>query len=163
MQMPPNANIPPQWLAGIENGKMAIVFPSWSRKDVLSYLIIMDMASKELVCECEGFRIRGDCHHVRLLAFCCAGPRHKKKGMQPTSLDAWKSIKDDLGPKRKTVLEALTKLGEASDKQLAQALGWAINRITPRRGELVQIGLVDFSREQVDVRTNRTEIVWRAV
>ncbi len=163
VQMPPNANIPYEWQVGSENGKLAIVVPSWGQMDKTSYVIFMDKRTRELQCECKGFQMNKDCHHVRGLIWFTSGPRHKKKGMQPTSLDAWKSIKDDLGPKRKIVLEALTRLGEASDKQLAQALGWTINRITPRRGELVQIGLVDFSREQVDVKTNRTEIVWRAV
>jgi hypothetical protein len=163
MQMPLNANIPPQWVAAIENGRMAIVFPSWSRENTLSYLIIMDMATRELVCECEGFRVRGDCHHVRGIVWCCAGPRHKNKGMQPSSLDAWKSIQANLGQRQKTVFKALQEIGEASNKQISKLLGWPINTITPRVLELRNMGLVDFSREQVDLKTNRTEIVWRAV
>jgi hypothetical protein len=163
VQMPPNANIPYEWQVGSENGQLAIVFPSWSQTDKTSYLILMDKQTRELRCECEGFRFRGDCHHVRLLAFCCAGRRHRKKGMQPSSLDAWNSIKEDLMPRQKTVLRTLQEIGEASNKQISKLLGWPINTITPRVLELRNMGLVDFSREQVDLKTNRTEIVWRAV
>ena len=163
MQMPPNANVPYEWQVGSDNGKLAIVVPSWGQSDKTSYLILMDKDSRELKCECKGFEMHHDCHHVRGLIWFCAGPRHKKKGMQPSSLDAWKSIQADLGLKQKTVFKALQEIGEASNKQISRLLGWPINTITPRVLELRKMGLVDFSREQVDLKTNRTEIVWRAV
>jgi len=40
-------------------------------------------------------------------------------------------------------------------------LGWPINTITPRRGELEEMGLVDYAGEQFDSKTQRSEIVWR--
>jgi hypothetical protein len=163
MQMPPNANIPYEWQIGSENGQLAIVVPSWGQSDKTSYLILMDKKTRELRCECKGFEMKGDCHHIRGLIWFTSGPRHKRKGMQPSSLDAWKSIKEDLMPRQKTVLRTLQEIGEASNKQISKLLGWPINTITPRVLELRNMGLVDFSREQVDLKTNRTEIVWRAV
>ena len=137
--------------------------PSWGQSDKTSYVIFMDKNTRELRCECKGFEVNHDCHHVRGLIWFCSGPRHKRKGMQPSSLDAWKSIKENLGQRQKVVFRALQEIGEASNKQISQALGWPINTITPRVLELRHMGLVDFSREQTDLRTNRTEIVWKAV
>ena len=160
MLMPPDANIPYEWQVGSENGKLAIVVPSWSQVDKTSYVVFMDKQTRELQCECKGFQMRHDCHHVRGLIWFCAGRRYKKRGVQPTSLDAWKSIQASLGGKQRAVLEALSKLGEATDRQIADLLGWAINREVPRRGELVNMGAVAFRRERLDVQTNRTVMVW---
>lgn len=164
MQMPPNANIPYEWQIGSDNGKLVIVVPSWGQSDKTSYAIFMDKATRELKCECKGFEINRDCHHVRGLIWFCAGPRHRKKGMQPTSLDAWKSIKDDLGPRQKRVLDTLMELGgQATNKQVAQRMGRPINEETPRMLELRKMGLVDYAKTIVDPETQRSEIVWRAV
>lgn len=35
-------------------------------------------------------------------------------------------------------------MGIASDDDIAQELGWAINRVTPRRNELQKYGFVSF-------------------
>jgi hypothetical protein len=164
MQMPPNANIPYEYQVGFtQDDKLAIVVPSWGQKDKLSYLVLMDRKTRELTCECEGFKRNNECHHVHGIVWWCAGRRHRKRGMQPSSLDAWKSIQADLGQKQRAVLKALQEIGEASNKQISNLLGWPINTITPKVLELRHMGLVDFSREQVDLKTNRTEIVWRAV
>lgn len=37
---------------------------------------------------------------------------------------------------RTSVLKAIIDLKEASDQDIAEYLGWTINRVTPRRGEL---------------------------
>jgi len=51
-------------------------------------------------------------------------------------------------------------MGSASDKELSFALGWPINTITPRRGELEDMGLIECVGEQFDDKTQRHEIVW---
>jgi len=160
MQMPPDANIPYEWQVGSENGKLAIVVPSWSQVDKTSYLILMDKKSRELQCECKGFQMRHDCHHVRGLSWFCKMPR-KRHRVQDTSLEAYRLLtKETLGERQRLVLKALEILGKASDKELAFALGWPINTITPRRGELEEMGLVDYAGEQFDSKTQRHEIVW---
>lgn len=58
----------------------------------------------------------------------------------PTSRWAYEAV--DLGARQAEVAEALRELGEASDLRIAGHLGWSINRVTPRRGELVVLGLV---------------------
>jgi len=39
---------------------------------------------------------------------------------------------------RTSVLKAIIELKEASDQGIAEYLGWTINRVTPRRGELLE-------------------------
>jgi hypothetical protein len=60
------------------------------------------------------------------------------------------------------VAAALGELREASDQELAIQLGWPINCVTPRRGELVELGVV----VRADVRKNalgRLVSFWRLV
>ncbi len=143
---------------------MLIVFPSWSKKDKVSYLVMMNMRTRVLSCECEGFRRTGDCHHVRLLVFCCAGPRKKAHGVQPTSVEAFRALSPEmLGGKQRTVLEVLKECTKASNKEISRVLGWPINCVTPRVKELRELGLVDYAGEQFDWSTQRHEMVWEAV
>jgi len=161
MQMPSDANIPYEWqVGGTQDGKLAIVVPSWSQVDKTSYVIFMDKKTRELSCECKGFQMRHDCHHVRGLAWFCKMPL-KRKGIRATSLEAYRALtKEALGLRQKLVLKALEAMGRASDKELSFALGWPINTITPRRGELEDMGLIECVGEQFDSKTQRHEIVW---
>lgn len=58
-----------------------------------------------------------------------------------TSRSAYKSLKD-LGDKQRVVYEAIKTLGRATNEQLAEHLGWEINRITGRVNELSHYGMV---------------------
>lgn len=58
-----------------------------------------------------------------------------------TSLSAYDGLRD-FGDKQRRVLDAVVQLGVACDRQIADHLGWTINRVTPRRGELVEAGIV---------------------
>jgi len=162
MQMPPDANIPYEWQVGSERNQLAIVVPSWSQVDKTSYVVFMDKETRELKCECKGFQMRGDCHHVRGLSWFCRKPRGR--GVQRTSLDAYRALtKEALGERQKFVFKALETMGRASDKELSFALGWPINTITPRRGELEEMGLIECSGEQLDEKTERHEMIWSVV
>jgi hypothetical protein len=162
--MPLRANIPSEWISGIEEDRMLIVFPSWSKKDKVSYLVIMNMKTRALVCECLGFQHTGDCHHVRLLVFCCAGPRKKSHGVQPTSVEAFRAFTPGmLAERQRMVLKVLEELGKASNKQLSRVLGWPINCVTPRVKELRELALVDYAGEQFDQKTQRHEMIWETV
>lgn len=79
--------------------------------------------------------------------------------VRPTSLEAYDSV--DIGARQREVLNAIRELGAATDKEIARFLGWEINRITPRRGELVAAGLV---KERGVVEQNgRKAITWSVV
>jgi len=83
--------------------------------------------------------------------------------IQTTSIQAWEEIKDNLGPKRKAVYEALRQLGIANDKMIAKFLSWPINTVTPRRGELTDLKLVGVAFTGPDLNTGRKTIYWRCV
>ena len=159
--MPSHANPPHEWQVGSDNGQLLIVMPSRSQIDKTGRLVMMDKETRQLKCECEGFRYRGDCWHVRALVWVVAGPRKRKKGVQPTSLEAFMSIRDELGPKQQIVLKALEIVGHASNKELVTLVGWPINCITPRILELREMGLVEYDSERIDPLTGRSEMVWR--
>ena len=56
-----------------------------------------------------------------------------------------KVLRHGLAKSRRLVLQAIAALckqqGSCCDKQIADYLGWPINRVTPRRGELLQTSL----------------------
>jgi predicted ArsR family transcriptional regulator len=68
-----------------------------------------------------------------------------------------------LSERQQAVLAALMERGEMTDQQLAAHLGWPINCVTPRRGELVEAGLVARSRVEKSPLTMRPVSVWRLV
>lgn len=82
-------------------------------------------------------------------------------GVRQTSLDAYWGLKD-LGEKQKTVLDKIKELGSACNLDLAYALSWPINRVTPRTNELVEMGYVEEAKRAITPRTGRKVIYWRA-
>lgn len=75
-----------------------------------------------------------------------------------TSLFAYKSIVN-LGAKQTTVLEKIEELQPCSNKQIARALGWEINRVTGRVNELCKLGLIKTEHTAVN-DTGRPEKLW---
>jgi hypothetical protein len=59
------------------------------------------------------------------------------------------AIKNKLGPARMKVFEAIFDLRIATDVEIAKRLDWTINRVTPRRKELQQLGLIVHVGEKV--------------
>lgn len=60
-----------------------------------------------------------------------------------TSMMAYEALLDKLGEKQQIVYEAIKELGAATNDQIADHLGWTINRVTGRVTELKKYGLVD--------------------
>lgn len=78
--------------------------------------------------------------------------------MQSTSLQAYASIVPTLGHKQQLILNALKSLGPSTHKEIAVYLGLEINKVTPRVGELVKLGLVqDVGKKEQD---GRKALVW---
>ena len=80
-----------------------------------------------------------------------------------TSLPAYKENKEGKDRCRQVIFTAIRKLGECTDKSLSEHLGWPINRVTPRRGELVTAGLVESAGLRTDPKTNRKVNYWKVV
>lgn len=75
-----------------------------------------------------------------------------------SSLPAYKELGKDRC--RQLVFQAISNIGACNDRQIADHLNWPINRVTPRRGELVQTGHVVQFRKQCDPETGRTVSYW---
>ena len=78
--------------------------------------------------------------------------------VRATSHAAYDLVKPTLGERQTFVLGMLRLLGSATDLELSNHLGWPINKITPRRGELVELGLVE-ARGTVS-QNGRQAITW---
>ncbi len=85
--------------------------------------------------------------------------------IQETSLLAYISIQPELNQKQAEVLRAIQELNEHSgpctDLEIAHHLGWAINRITPRRKELQEQGYISPAGRRLQ-ETGRSAITWVA-
>lgn len=56
-----------------------------------------------------------------------------------TSREAYESVKPNIGAAQTKVLNAIKEIQPCTDVQIGEYLGWAINRITNRRGELFKL------------------------
>jgi hypothetical protein len=70
---------------------------------------------------------------------------------------------DDLGEKQTKVFDVIKRIGPATDRQIARALGWEFHRSAPRRNELVALGLVERSGTTTDPDTSKTVALWQVV
>jgi hypothetical protein len=162
MQMPPDANIPDKWVDETDAVKI-ITVPSWSVKGGI-YHVVMNKATREIRCNCKGFLTRNDCHHVDYLINYCRKPRHPHKiGVQQTSIEAFRSIQKTLSDHQAIVATYVEIHGPVCDREIAEGLGWTINKVTARRNEDVKLGTVEFAGTKLDPQTNRTVMTWRAV
>ena len=81
--------------------------------------------------------------------------------MRQTSILAYRSLtKDKLNEKQQEVLEKIEDLFPICDRQIAESLGWGINRVTPRRGELLTKGKIIEAYTGVDI-TGRKVTFWK--
>jgi len=78
-----------------------------------------------------------------------------------TSLPAYAAAKTNINEKQEAVFKAIEVLGNCNDSQIADLLGWPINRVTPRRGELLQFGLIQHAFRGKDFDTQRTVNFWK--
>jgi len=84
--------------------------------------------------------------------------------VQQTSIDAYRSVIPCLGNKQWAVYVLLYNATcngmDMTDMELGKALHWPVNTITPRRGELVSMGLIVEACVRVNV-TGRRAKAWR--
>jgi len=80
--------------------------------------------------------------------------------IRDTSRAAFDGLQAVLSDRQAAVLAAIKRLGECSDQDIARALGWGINRITGRRGELVTLGHVEEAGRKVN-EFGRPVMTWR--
>lgn len=79
-----------------------------------------------------------------------------------TSRRAYETVKPRLGAKQAQVLEVIRRAGDhgVTDEEISKALGWGINRVTPRRNELVKLGLVVDGGQERPNDSGSSATVW---
>ena len=77
------------------------------------------------------------------------------------SLPAFIDAKKTITKTQITVLDAIKLLGACSDHQISEFLNWPINRVTPRRGELVESNRVKLAFRGKDFTTGRSVNFWQ--
>jgi Mn-dependent DtxR family transcriptional regulator len=83
--------------------------------------------------------------------------------IRKTQVNSLKKLKTTIDGKRKTVYDILTSKGSATNRMIAKALGWDINRVTGRVTELVNLGMVTADGTTYDSDTNRTVTLWKVL
>ena len=82
--------------------------------------------------------------------------------IQDTSLFAYSVATQNRGKKQKEVLDALRFFPDATNAEIAERLGWPVNRVTPRTGELIKMGLIFKVERRTCKATNGTAWSLRA-
>ena len=161
--MPARANIPREWIRKSTLNEQVIVFPSWSKWGG-DYEITMDLETRQLNCNCYGFKYRGKCHHVAGLIWACFKKPRKRKGIAETSIMSYRELsEEDLGRRQRIVFEVLASHPDRCNRELAELLDWPINTVTPRVMELREMGAVARSGLKYDSTTKRNVMTWTTV
>jgi len=165
--LPIGANIPKEWIVHEDGFTKQIVFPSWSKLGG-KYIITLQKFSRELTCECEGFKFRGVCHHVRGLRWASLKEKKGKKksgsGVSDTSMDSIHSFTPaQLGLRQLKVFEKLRDDGPLSIREIAEGLEWPEHCVTGRLMEVREMGVVDYVTDKMDEVTNRRVSLWGVV
>lgn len=66
-----------------------------------------------------------------------------------------------INPSQQQVLEAIARLGACTDQEVAEKLNWPINRVTPRRHELMRANLVEHAGKTRNP-IGRTVNIWKS-
>ena len=85
------------------------------------------------------------------------------KRIRQTQIASLKKTKVNIKSKRQTVYGAIKTTIPATNRMIAKALGWDINRVTGRVTELVNQGKVIANGTHYDNQTNRTVTLWEAL
>ena len=80
--------------------------------------------------------------------------------VRQTSLLAYLDAKENIGSKQQTILNVIKDIGPCSDVQIAEHLGYEINRVTPRRGELFKMLRIEEAGK-VKNKFNRLVMTWK--
>ena len=85
--------------------------------------------------------------------------------IQDTSLEAYREIQAKLGNRQKQILywirRSTKEQGNVTNMELADAIGWSINRVTPRVYELRKKGKVVLDEKRRCTVTGRRACAWR--
>lgn len=83
-----------------------------------------------------------------------------RHAVQNTSIEAFKRVKPILGRNQMKVLNLLRENHDLTNSEIANKLGWPINRVTPRVYELRQLGEVSEYKKRKCSITGLMVIAW---
>src|ERR1017187_6260886 len=83
-------------------------------------------------------------------------------GSADTSLHAYALLTQHLTDRQKEVLDRLRCFPDVTNMELAVSMGWTVNRITGRVGELRKLGLVLDAGKRPCKITGGTSHCWKA-
>lgn len=86
-----------------------------------------------------------------------------RSNVAQTSLDAFNSYECKIKPSQSMVYEELKVLQSATNLEVARALMWDINLVTPRMNELVKLGLVVQDCTRSCTISGRKAIAWKTI
>ena len=81
--------------------------------------------------------------------------------IRKTQVDSLKQLEPTVSGKRQQVYNVIKSKGQATNRMIAQELGWDINRVTGRVTELRDKNLVTYAGDYEDAETNRTVNLWK--
>tara|TARA_R100000030_G_scaffold91012_1_gene75923 strand:- start:1777 stop:2037 length:261 start_codon:yes stop_codon:yes gene_type:complete len=79
------------------------------------------------------------------------------------SVDSYHQLLESgtLSKRQAEVYYAIMTLGQCTNRQIAQALSWDINRVTGRVSELRSKHVVEYAGDYKDSETDRTVNLWK--
>ena len=80
--------------------------------------------------------------------------------VEQTSLLAYREVQQVLGQRQQQVYDAIKKFGLASDKMICDETHLPINCVTPRRGELAQMGKITLVMESASLDPPHRLVKW---
>lgn len=81
--------------------------------------------------------------------------------IQDTSLQAYETeVRPTLGARQWEVKKVLADHVNMTNAEISRALGWEINRVTPRVNELVKMGYVEAAGKRLCMQTGRRVYAW---
>jgi hypothetical protein len=162
--LPADANVPSEWIAEDNPAEMRIVVPSWGRGPKDKYQVLMLKETRQLFCECPGFRFRHKCHHLPYLIGFTTKPLHPH-GIQDTTLDAFFKCYATLEAHEEIVLSLLHTRGPLTNREIAEELHWPVNCVTGRTNHLrhKEPPMVEDAGRKIDPITGRWAHIWRAI
>jgi len=80
--------------------------------------------------------------------------------MLHTQLKSWIDLQENLGNIHRQVLNELSKHDGLTNQELAEKLGWPINRVTGRVTELRRKGFVIDNGTKLNTETGKMNYVW---
>jgi len=78
-----------------------------------------------------------------------------------TSRPAFEEAKLNINDKQLAVYRVINQSLRINDREIAEKLQWPINRVTPRRGELVDAGHIESAGVFLDPASGRKVNYWK--